>query len=184
MTYTANPQPASAMSISRSPTSTAPSVLPRRHGLRSAQRYGTQAAFLSAGGYHHHIGLNTWQSRGGPPPAPGTTGLFHVAFLYPDRPGARPHTRLRSSPQASRSRARPTTACPRRSTSATRMATVSRSTATGPKTTGRATARGRARHGQRSHRPPGASGRSVIGLCADAHVSARSFIGLLQLQAI
>jgi len=48
-------------------------------------RLGDQAAFVSAGGYHHHIGLNTWQSRGGHPPAPGTTGLFHVAVLYPDR---------------------------------------------------------------------------------------------------
>jgi catechol 2,3-dioxygenase len=54
-------------------------------GFDVMQRYGTQAAFLSAGGYHHHIGLNTWESRGGPPPAPGTTGLFHVAFRYPDR---------------------------------------------------------------------------------------------------
>lgn len=43
------------------------------------------AAFLSAGGYHHHIGLNTWESRGGPPPAPGTTGLYHVAIRYPTR---------------------------------------------------------------------------------------------------
>ena len=43
------------------------------------------AAFLSAGGYHHHIGLNTWHSKGGPPPAPGTTGLFHVAIRYPTR---------------------------------------------------------------------------------------------------
>jgi len=43
------------------------------------------AAFLSAGGYHHHIGLNTWESAGGPPPAPGTTGLYHVAFAYPTR---------------------------------------------------------------------------------------------------
>ena len=49
-------------------------------------RYGTQAAFLSAGGYHHHIGLNTWDSQGGTPPAKGHTGLYHVAFLYPDRP--------------------------------------------------------------------------------------------------
>lgn len=54
-------------------------------GFEVTQRYGPQAAFLSAGGYHHHIGLNTWQSRGGSQPAPGTTGLFHVAFLYPDR---------------------------------------------------------------------------------------------------
>jgi catechol 2,3-dioxygenase len=55
-------------------------------GFELMQTYGTQAAFVSAGGYHHHIGLNTWESLGGPPPAPGTTGLYHVALLYPDRP--------------------------------------------------------------------------------------------------
>src|SRR6184192_2151809 len=49
------------------------------------QRYGDQAAFVSAGGYHHHIGLNTWESRAGSPPPPRTTGLFHVAIRYPDR---------------------------------------------------------------------------------------------------
>ena len=54
-------------------------------GFEEQQRMGSQAAFLSAGGYHHHIALNTWESAGGPPPAPGTTGLFHVAILYPDR---------------------------------------------------------------------------------------------------
>ena len=54
-------------------------------GFEVTQRFGDQAAFLSAGGYHHHIGLNTWQSRNGKPPAPGTTGLFHVAILYPTR---------------------------------------------------------------------------------------------------
>jgi catechol 2,3-dioxygenase len=54
-------------------------------GFELQQRMGSEAAFLSAGGYHHHVGLNTWQSRGGPPPPPGTTGLFHAAFLYPDR---------------------------------------------------------------------------------------------------
>lgn len=54
-------------------------------GFEEQQRYGTQAVFLSAGGYHHHIALNTWESRGGSPPAPGTTGLFHVALLYPSR---------------------------------------------------------------------------------------------------
>nr|WP_197905136.1 VOC family protein [Gemmata obscuriglobus] len=54
-------------------------------GFEITQRYGTQAAFVSAGGYHHHIGLNTWESRGGSPPPPGTTGLFHVAILYPTR---------------------------------------------------------------------------------------------------
>jgi catechol 2,3-dioxygenase len=54
-------------------------------GFELQQRFGSQAAFLSAGGYHHHIGLNTWESRGGRPPTPGTTGLYHVAFLYPNR---------------------------------------------------------------------------------------------------
>jgi catechol 2,3-dioxygenase len=46
---------------------------------------GDSAAFISAGGYHHHIGLNTWESEGGSPPAPGTTGLYHLAILYPTR---------------------------------------------------------------------------------------------------
>jgi catechol 2,3-dioxygenase len=54
-------------------------------GFTVTQRYGTQAVFLSAGGYHHHIGLNTWESAGGHSPAPGTTGLFHAAILYPTR---------------------------------------------------------------------------------------------------
>jgi catechol 2,3-dioxygenase len=54
-------------------------------GFEETQRYGDQAAFLSAGGYHHHIGLNTWESRGGSAPPPGTTGLFHAAIRYPDR---------------------------------------------------------------------------------------------------
>lgn len=54
-------------------------------GFAVTQRMGPQAAFLSAGGYHHHIGLNTWESAGGRPPAPGTTGLFHLAILYPTR---------------------------------------------------------------------------------------------------
>jgi catechol 2,3-dioxygenase len=54
-------------------------------GLELKARYGTQAAFLSAGGYHHHIGLNTWDSAGGTPPPRGHTGLFHTAFLLPDR---------------------------------------------------------------------------------------------------
>lgn len=54
-------------------------------GFEVTQRHGTQAAFLSAGGYHHHIGLNTWESKGGSPPPGGTTGLYHVAILYPTR---------------------------------------------------------------------------------------------------
>lgn len=54
-------------------------------GFQLTQRYGSRAAFVSAGSYHHHIGLNTWESLGGSPPAPGTTGLYHVAILYPTR---------------------------------------------------------------------------------------------------
>lgn len=54
-------------------------------GFQLMQRYGSQAAFVSAGGYHHHIGLNTWESLGGSPPPPGSTGLYHTAILYPDR---------------------------------------------------------------------------------------------------
>jgi len=54
-------------------------------GFEVMQRWGTQAAFLSAGGYHHHIGLNTWESQGGSPPPAGSTGLYHVAILYPTR---------------------------------------------------------------------------------------------------
>ena len=54
-------------------------------GFEFQQRFGSQAAFISAGGYHHHIGLNTWESAGGSPPPPGTTGLYHIAILYPTR---------------------------------------------------------------------------------------------------
>ena len=54
-------------------------------GFEVQQRWGGDAAFVSAGGYHHHIGLNTWESRGGSPPPPGTTGLYHVAIRYPTR---------------------------------------------------------------------------------------------------
>jgi catechol 2,3-dioxygenase len=56
-------------------------------GFELQQRLGSGAAFISAGGYHHHIGLNTWESKGGSPPAPGTTGLFHLAIRYPTRAG-------------------------------------------------------------------------------------------------
>jgi catechol 2,3-dioxygenase-like lactoylglutathione lyase family enzyme len=55
-------------------------------GFEVTQRLNSGAAFISAGGYHHHIGLNTWESKGGHPPPPGTTGLFHTAILYPTRP--------------------------------------------------------------------------------------------------
>jgi len=54
-------------------------------GFELQHRYGDQAAFISAGGYHHHLGLNTWESKGGSAPPPGTTGLYHVAVRYPDR---------------------------------------------------------------------------------------------------
>jgi catechol 2,3-dioxygenase len=54
-------------------------------GFELSQRYGRQAAFVSAGGYHHHIGLNTWESKGGSPPPAGSTGLYHFAILYPTR---------------------------------------------------------------------------------------------------
>ena len=54
-------------------------------GFQVTQRHGTQAAFLAAGGYHHHIGLNTWESAGGQPPPPRATGLYHLAILYPTR---------------------------------------------------------------------------------------------------
>lgn len=54
-------------------------------GFEVTATYGRDAVFLSAGGYHHHIGLNTWAGRGAPRPAPGTTGLYHFAILYPDR---------------------------------------------------------------------------------------------------
>ncbi len=54
-------------------------------GFELVNRFGNQAAFLSAGGYHHHIGLNTWESQGGAPPLPGSTGLYHFAINYPER---------------------------------------------------------------------------------------------------
>ena len=54
-------------------------------GFEVMARYGEDAVFISAGGYHHHLGLNTWESKGGSPPPPGATGLFHVAIRYPDR---------------------------------------------------------------------------------------------------
>ena len=55
-------------------------------GFELQQRYGEDAAFVSAGGYHHHLGLNTWESLGGAAPPPGSTGLYHTAILYPSRP--------------------------------------------------------------------------------------------------
>ncbi len=67
-------------------------------GFELTQRYGAQAAFVSAGGYHHHIGLNTWESEGGLPPPPRCTGLYHLAVLFPIRAGlAEALRRLRSA---------------------------------------------------------------------------------------
>ena len=67
-------------------------------GFEEQARYGEEAAFLGADGYHHHIGLNVWQSRGGAPPPPGHTGLFHAAILYPDRASlARAVARVRAA---------------------------------------------------------------------------------------
>jgi catechol 2,3-dioxygenase len=58
-------------------------------GFDEMQRYGDEAAFLAAGGYHHHVALNTWESKGGSPPGLGTTGLYHFAIRYPTRRGPR-----------------------------------------------------------------------------------------------
>jgi catechol 2,3-dioxygenase len=66
-------------------------------GFELTQRLGDEAAFLSAGGYHHHLGLNTWESRGGSPPPSGTTGLYHVAIRYPDRAALGDALRRRSA---------------------------------------------------------------------------------------
>ena len=74
-------------------------------GFEVTQRYGSQAAFISAGGYHHHIGLNTWESRGGSPPPPGSTGLYHTAILYPTRASLADALR-RLSPRSPSGRAR------------------------------------------------------------------------------
>jgi catechol-2,3-dioxygenase len=101
-------------------------------GFELMQRYGQQAAFVSAGGYHHHIGLNTWESRGGQPPAPGTTGLYHVAIVYPTRADlAEALQRLARRRQRSRGERGPLSARPP-------TATASNSIGTVPKRCGRA----------------------------------------------
>ena len=92
-------------------------------GFEEQARYGDQAVFLSAGGYHHHIGLNTWESRGGTPPPPGRTGLYHAAIRYPDRRRSRTRCGGWSTP-GSRSTAPPTTVSARRSTCGTPTATA------------------------------------------------------------
>ena len=113
-------------------------------GFEITQQMGSHAAFLSAGGYHHHIGLNTWESRGGPPPPRGTTGLYHLAILYPDR-ATLADALARLVRAGSRSTAPPTTASARRSTSATPTATAWSCTATAPKRSGRARPTARSR---------------------------------------
>ena len=98
-------------------------------GFDLMARLGGQAAFLSAGGYHHHIGLNTWETRGGTPPPRGTTGLYHVAIRYPT--GRRWRARCAGSSRPTIPSTAPrTTASARRSTCTTPTATASRSTAT------------------------------------------------------
>ena len=92
-------------------------------GFTVTQRMGRQAAFLAAGGYHHHIGLNTWESAGGTPPPPRTTGLFHVAILYPTRT-ALAEALLRCWRRGSNWRAPPTTGSARRSICAIRIRTA------------------------------------------------------------
>ena len=101
-------------------------------GFTVTQHFGPQAAFLSAGGYHHHIGLNTWESRGGSPPPRQATGLCHVAILYPTR-------RAGFWPEAFPSMARRITASGKRSICAILTRTVSNSTGIAPQPSGRAT---------------------------------------------
>ena len=112
-------------------------------GFELQQRFGDEAAFVSAGGYHHHIGLNTWHSKGGSPPPPGTTGLFHVAIRYPTRRAlADALRRLAEAGVAARRRLRPRGqrgALPR----ATPTATGSSSTGTGRARSGRGRRAGR-----------------------------------------
>ena len=97
------PPSASATSTSASPTSTArsPSTATASASASppTAAADGLDAAFLAAGDYHHHIGLNTWESAGATPPPPGHTGLYHVAFLYPDRARARPRRPAAARPR-------------------------------------------------------------------------------------
>ena len=85
-------------------------------GFEEKQRLGDQAAFVSAGDYHHHIGLNTWESKGGSPPPPGTTGLYHVAIRYPSRAALADALKRLVENNVPRSPAPPTTASARRST--------------------------------------------------------------------
>ena len=106
-------------------------------GFELMQRYGDQAAFISAGGYHHHIGLNTWHSKGGKPPPEGTTGLFHTAILYPTR-AALADALHRVLEAGYHSMVQATMALARRFTCAIRTKMVSNCIGTAPKRSGRA----------------------------------------------
>ena len=111
-------------------------------GLQIMQRMGDSAAFLSAGGYHHHIGLNTWESLGGDPPPPGATGLYHTAIVYPTRP-ALPKLSAEYCLRAKfRSKVPPTTASVKPSTSAIPTTTASNSTGIAHAISGPATVKG------------------------------------------
>ena len=107
-------------------------------GFEVMQRMGAQAAFISAGGYHHHIGLNTWESKGGHPPPPGTTGLFHTAILYPTRAALADALHRVIAGRHRSSTAPATTASARRSICAIPTRTASSSIATGRRKNGRA----------------------------------------------
>src|SRR6266571_1751573 len=106
-------------------------------GFEVTTRYGREAVFLSAGGYHHHIGLNTWAGRGAPRPPAGTTGLYHFAILYPDRRALAAAVR-RVLEHGIPLEGPRTTASARRSMCAIRTAMAWSSTATVPKAHGRA----------------------------------------------
>ena len=111
-------------------------------GFELRQRYGHQAAFLAADGYHHHIGLNTWESGGGPSPPRGTTGLYHLAILYPTRADLGRALRRLLEHDVGLDGASDH-ACPRRSTCTTRTETASSSTGTGRARSGRCGQTGR-----------------------------------------
>ena len=106
-------------------------------GFELTQRLSSGAAFISAGGYHHHIGLNTWESKGGHPPPPGTTGLFHTAILYPTR-AALADALHRVIRPAFRSTAPAITASAKRCICAIPTRTASSCIGTGPRSNGRA----------------------------------------------
>ena len=145
-------------------------------GFELMQRMGSGAAFISAGGYHHHIGLNTWESKGGHPPPPGTTGLFHTAILYPTRAGAGRCAASRDRGRHRSSTAPATTASARRCICAIPTRTASSSTGTGRRSNGRArrTARWRcSRSGSISRICCGSGRRSLASAAIECGMSRR-----------